>query len=71
MTSLAVEIAGVTLKNPLIAASGTFGYAAEMAGAVDFARLGGIVPKTVTRRPRAGNAPPRTVDGDAERSRRG
>src|SRR5947209_16930184 len=33
-----------------------------MAGLVDFARLGGIIPKTVTRQPRAGNPPPRTVE---------
>src|SRR5204863_6953309 len=39
-----------------------FGYAREMAGVVDFARLGGIIPKTVTRHPRAGNAPPRTIE---------
>jgi dihydroorotate dehydrogenase (NAD+) catalytic subunit len=52
----------LTLQNPILVASGTFGYAHEMAGVVDFARLGGIIPKTVTRRPRAGNAPPRTVE---------
>src|SRR5207245_3370651 len=50
------------LKNPILMASGTFGYAKEMAGAVDFARLGGVSPKTVTRHPRPGNAPPRTVE---------
>ena len=33
-----------------------------MAGVVDFAKLGGIIPKTVTRQPRAGNPPPRTVE---------
>src|SRR5262249_20110559 len=43
-------------------ASGTFGYAREMAGAVDLSKLGGIIPKTVTRQPRAGNTPPRTVE---------
>jgi dihydroorotate dehydrogenase (NAD+) catalytic subunit len=59
---LAVTLGRLTLRNPIVMASGTFGYAREMAGAVDFARLGGIVPKTVTRRPRAGNAPPRTVE---------
>src|SRR6202008_3887267 len=37
-------------------------YAREMDGVVDLARLGGIIPKTVTRRPRIGNAPPRTVE---------
>ena len=43
-------------------ASGTFGYAREMAGLVDLSRLGAIVPKTVTALPRAGNAPWRTVE---------
>jgi dihydroorotate dehydrogenase (NAD+) catalytic subunit len=50
------------LKNPVLVASGTFGYAKEMAGLVDFAKLGGIIPKTVTAAPRAGNTPPRTVE---------
>lgn len=43
-------------------ASGTFGYAREMAGVVDLGRLGAILPKTITRDPRAGNCPPRTVE---------
>jgi len=43
-------------------ASGTFGYAREMAGLVDLARLGAILPKTITLQPRAGNPPPRTVE---------
>ncbi len=43
-------------------ASGTFGYAREMAGLVDLARLGAIIPKTITREPRAGNPPWRTVE---------
>src|SRR5262249_29598164 len=42
--------------------AGTFGYATEMAGVVDFAKLGGIIPKTVTKQPRVGNAPPRTIE---------
>jgi len=50
------------LSNPVLVASGTFGYARELAGMVDFTRLGGIVPKTVTLEPRAGNPPPRTVE---------
>jgi dihydroorotate dehydrogenase (NAD+) catalytic subunit len=62
MIDLAVTLGRLHLKNPVLVASGTFGYAREMAGVVDFARLGGIVPKTVTRHPRAGNAPPRTVE---------
>jgi len=57
-----VQLGRLTLPNPILVASGTFGYAREMAGCVDFARLGGIIPKTVTRQPRAGNLPPRTVE---------
>ena len=48
--------------SPIWVASGTFGYAKEMEGFIDFARLGAIVPKTVTLSPRPGNAPPRTVE---------
>ena len=59
---LSVSLGPLHLKNPVLVASGTFGYAREMAGIVDFAKLGGIVPKTVTRQPRAGNLPPRTCD---------
>src|SRR5215468_8645858 len=59
---LSVTLGRLTLKNPVLVASGTFGYAREMAGVVDFACLGGIIPKTVTRQPRAGNPPPRTVE---------
>jgi dihydroorotate dehydrogenase (NAD+) catalytic subunit len=59
---LTVTLGRLRLANPVLVASGTFGYAREMAGAVDFARLGGIIPKTVTHKPRAGNTPPRTVE---------
>jgi dihydroorotate dehydrogenase (NAD+) catalytic subunit len=62
MADLAVTLGRLHLKNPIMVASGTFGYAREMSGLVDFERLGGIVPKTVTRHPRAGNLPPRTVE---------
>jgi dihydroorotate dehydrogenase (NAD+) catalytic subunit len=57
-----VTLGRLRLRNPVLVASGTFGYAREMAGVVDFARLGGVIPKTVTLRPRAGNPPPRTVE---------
>lgn len=60
-----IQIASLTLKNPILVASGTFGYAREMQGVVELARLGGIVPKTVTLAPRPGNAPPRTVETTA------
>src|SRR5437868_12786986 len=62
MPDLAVTLGRLKLKNPILVASGTFGYAREMAGTVNFAALGGIIPKTVTRQPRAGNRPPRTVE---------
>jgi dihydroorotate dehydrogenase (NAD+) catalytic subunit len=62
MADLSISLGRLTLRNPVLVASGTFGYAREMAGVVDFAQLGGLVPKTVTARPRAGNPPPRTVE---------
>jgi dihydroorotate dehydrogenase (NAD+) catalytic subunit len=62
MSNLSVTLNRLHLQNPILVASGTFGYAREMAGAIDFAKLGGIIPKTVTRLPRIGNAPPRTVE---------
>jgi len=62
MLDLSVSLGRLTLKNPILVASGTFGYAREMVGVVDVAQLGGVIPKTVTRQPRSGNPPPRTVE---------
>ena len=59
---LSVQLGTLSLRNPVLVASGTFGYAREMAGFVDFTRLGGVIPKTVTAKPRIGNPPPRTVE---------
>jgi dihydroorotate dehydrogenase (NAD+) catalytic subunit len=59
---LSVSLGRLELRNPILVASGTFGYAREMAGVVDFAQLGGVIPKTVTPKPRAGNPAPRTVE---------
>lgn len=59
---LDVQLGRLSLANPIMVASGTFGYAREMAGLVDVARLGGILPKTITPDPRAGNPPPRTIE---------
>jgi dihydroorotate dehydrogenase (NAD+) catalytic subunit len=59
---LSVELGRLRLPNPILVASGTFGYAREMAGLVDLRRLGGIIPKTITQEPRRGNAPWRTVE---------
>ena len=57
-----MQLGRLTLRNPILVASGTFGYVREMAGFVALDRLGGVIPKTVTRHPRAGNATPRTVE---------
>jgi dihydroorotate dehydrogenase (NAD+) catalytic subunit len=55
MVDTSVSIAGLRFKNPVIAASGTFGYGVEYEGLVDAAALGGIVSKGLTLRPRPGN----------------
>lgn len=65
MPDLSVSIGRLRLPNPILVASGTFGYAREMAGLVDLSRLGGILPKTVTMAPRPGNDPWRTVETSA------
>jgi len=62
VVNLQVRLGRLALKNPVLVASGTFGYVREMAGFVRLERLGGVIPKTVTFRPRAGNATPRTVE---------
>ena len=59
---LSVQLGRLRLANPILVASGTFGYAREMAGLVELNLLGGIIPKTITWLPRAGNAPWRTVE---------
>jgi dihydroorotate dehydrogenase (NAD+) catalytic subunit len=59
LTRLAVELCGITLQNPVIAASGTFGYGVEFEKLVDLNRLGGIVVKGLSRDPIEGNPPPR------------
>ncbi|MCE9563844.1 MAG: dihydroorotate dehydrogenase [Planctomycetes bacterium] len=62
MPDLSVTLGRLILRNPVLVASGTFGYAKEMTHFVDFAKLGGVIPKTVTQASRAGNTPPRTVE---------
>ena len=62
---LSVEIAGRRLPNPVLVASGTFGFGEEYAGLVDISRLGGICTKAVTLQPRAGNPPPRICETPA------
>ena len=62
---LSVQLGRLKLKNPVLVASGTFGYAREMAGVISLSELGGILPKTITQNPRPGNAPWRTVETSA------
>jgi dihydroorotate dehydrogenase (NAD+) catalytic subunit len=59
---LAVELAGLRFKNPLIAASGTFGYGVEYEGILDLSRLGGIVSKGLYMQPRDGAPVPRIAE---------
>lgn len=59
---LSVTLGRLRLPSPILVASGTFGYGKEMTGFMDLARLGGIVPKTITPLPRKGNVPWRTVE---------
>ena len=59
---LRVQLGRLQLANPILVASGTFGYAREMEQIVDLGRLGGIVPKTITMQSRPGNRPWRTVE---------
>jgi len=62
---LAVEVAGIRMKNPILTASGTFGYAREFEQYMNLNRLGALVVKTITRLPRPGNPPPRVVETPA------
>jgi len=59
---LAVEIAGIHFNNPVLGASGTFGYGLEFAELIDLNRLGGFVTKGLSAKPLSGNAPPRIVE---------
>lgn len=65
MVDLSVALAGVTLKNPIIPASGTFGYGREFADAYDLDILGSFSWKGTTREPRSGNPQPRIAESAA------
>jgi dihydroorotate dehydrogenase (NAD+) catalytic subunit len=62
MVDLSVTIAGIPFKNPVLTASGTFGYGLEMASLLDLNALGGICTKGLSIRPLEGNPPPRIVE---------
>ncbi|MCD7735344.1 MAG: dihydroorotate dehydrogenase [Clostridiales bacterium] len=59
---LSVDLAGVTLKNPVVMASGTFGFGREFGQFYDLSELGGICVKGLTLHPREGNPPPRIAE---------
>jgi len=59
---LSVNIGNLVLKNPIMTASGTFGYGEEFAPFVELANLGGIVVKGISIEPRPGNPPPRIIE---------
>lgn len=65
MADLSVNIAGLKLKNPVIAASGTFGFGGEFSQFYDINKLGGISVKGLTLKPRQGNAPIRIAETPA------
>lgn len=60
--NLAVEVAGIKLRNPVMPASGTFGYGQEFAPYLDLQRLGAIVTKGLSLKPKAGNPMPRIAE---------
>jgi dihydroorotate dehydrogenase (NAD+) catalytic subunit len=62
MANLEITIGKLELKNPVMVASGTFGYAQEFDDFIDLKKLGAIVTKTITVKPRQGNPMPRTCE---------
>lgn len=62
---LSVDLAGITLANPVLVASGTFGYGREYADLIDLNSLGGIIVKGTALEPWPGNPPPRVVETPA------
>src|SRR5437016_14344778 len=59
---LSISFCGINFKNPIIAASGTFGYGVEFEDIVSLDRLGGFVVKGLSREAMAGNPPPRMFE---------
>lgn len=62
MVNTAIKIGGITLKNPVMTASGTYGYGLEYSDFIDLSKLGGIVVKGTTLNPRQGNPYPRMAE---------
>ncbi|MDR0823073.1 MAG: dihydroorotate dehydrogenase [Endomicrobium sp.] len=59
---LSINFAGIKLQNPVLTASGTFGYGYELADLIPLKKLGGIITKTITRQPKEGNPQPRIAE---------
>lgn len=62
MKNMTVDIGGLVLKNPVMTASGTFGYGEEYAPYLDLERLGAIIVKGLSLNPKEGNYPPRIIE---------
>jgi len=60
-----VDLGGISLRNPVLTASGTFGYGTEFAPFMDLRQIGGFVAKSLTLEPRSGNPPPRIAETPA------
>ncbi|MDR2621357.1 MAG: dihydroorotate dehydrogenase [Dysgonamonadaceae bacterium] len=65
MANLGIEIGGLYFKNPVLTASGTFGYGSEYSDFIDLSHLGGVIVKGTTLRPREGNSYPRMAETPA------
>lgn len=59
---MSVQVAGIRLRNPVMTASGTFGYGREFSGYMDLEKIGAIVTKGLSLKPKAGNPMPRIVE---------
>ena len=59
---LRVQIGSLNLRNPVMTASGTFGYAREFENLINLDKLGGIIVKGISLQPKAGNPPPRVIE---------
>lgn len=62
---ISVDFVGLKLKNPVFTASGTCGYTDELANFININQLGGFITKSITLKPRKGNATPRIVETDS------
>lgn len=60
--NLSVKLGSINLKNPVILASGTCGFGEEIAGFLDLSKVGAVITKTITLKPKKGNPPPRIAE---------